>query len=85
VSLLPLRNDHGRSKGAKQDLQLPQPRMRQRQLSALRRAVAHSSEVRRDGRRCCRAQEDLHRKQDGRGHDQALLQLPEAVHQAGTF
>ena len=85
MSLLPIRDDHGGFEGAEQDLQLPQPRVRQGQLSTLRRAVAHPDEVRRDGKRRGGAQEDLHRKQDGRGHDQALLQLPEAIHQAGKF
>ena len=85
MPFLPFRYNHGGSERDEQGLQMPQPRMWQRQLSTLRPAVAHPDEVRRDGERRRRAQEDLHRKQNGRGLDPALLQLSETLHQAGNF
>ncbi len=85
MSLLPVRHDHGRFQGGEQGLQLPQPRLRPGQLQALRRTLAPPAEVRRVGGRCRRAQEDLHRKQDGRGIDQEMLQLPEALRQTSII
>ena len=85
MSLLPFRHDHGRSQGGEQDLHLPQPRLRPGQLQALRRAFAPPAEVRRVGGRCRRAQEDLHRKQDGRSHDQEMPQLSETLRQTSTI
>ena len=84
MSFLSLRHHHGGVEGAEQGLLVPQPRVREGELPPLPRDLAHPASLRRGRERRRGPEEDLHREQDVRGHDQDLLQVQDALHQAGS-
>ena len=84
VPILSVRHHYGRAEGGEQTLRVSESGMWQRELSSLPRGLAHSTPMRggREGRRG--PDEDLHREQDGGGHDSELLQLQTTLYQTGT-